>query len=240
MATPVPDLIYGALAEIRVARGGDVVRAEDQALVLGFLNEILERLAVTPHALYRQQDTVAVLTPGLGIHTLGPTGVIPVPRRPVRILAAVLDLPGGTTRQPLVPRSQDWWDAIRLPTLTSAIPESYVYNPAWPDGGLGLYPIPSQALPLHLVTWTEILAVADTDTIDLPPGYGELLRLWTAKKAAPSFAREFAAASQQALTECLAEVFGTNSGRVNDADTRDGGVPGGRGGTYDYRTGQVA
>ena len=74
------------------------------------------------------------------------------------------------------------------------------------------------------------LPVADTATLDLPQGYDDLLRLWTAKKAAPAFAREFSAASQASLTECLAEVFGRTISRVNDADTRDGGVAGGRGG----------
>jgi hypothetical protein len=238
MPTPVTDLIYGALAEIRVARGGDVVRGEDQALCLTFLNEILERLAVTPNAIYMELLVVGVLTPGLAVHNLGPTGAIVMPRRPARIQQAVLILAGGT-RWPLAPQSQEWWARRPLDTLTSAIPEAFAYNPSWPDGALALWPTPSQAQPLELMVWTDVPAVADTDTIDLPPGYGELLRLWTAKKAAPSFAREFSAASQAALTECLADVFGANIPRVNDLDTRDGGVPGGRGGVYDAQTGQV-
>jgi hypothetical protein len=84
----------------------------------------------------------------------------------------------------------------------------------------------------------EVVAVTDADTIDLPQGYSELLRLATAKKAAPSFAREFSKASTDALIAITANVFGHNI-HVNDLHTRDAGVPGGQGGTYDYRTGEV-
>jgi hypothetical protein len=240
MVTPVPDLIYGALAEIRVARGGDVVRADDQALCLTFLNEGLERLAVMPHGLFGQISVSFPLTPGLAQHTIGPTGVWIMARPPVRIRAALLILPGTTTVEiPL--QSERWYLTRTQPALQSPIPQGLYYARSWPDAAVALWPVPS--LPYYVTLDVDqqlVLPVALTDVIDLPQGYGELLRLWTAKKAAPSFAREFSAASQQALTECLADVFGTNVGRVNDADTRDGGVPGGRGGTYDYRTGLVS
>jgi hypothetical protein len=239
MLTPVPSLIYGALAEIRVARGGDVVRADDQALCLTFLNEVLERLAVTPHALYGEVPAGFTLTPGLAIQSLGPTGVLEYPRRPVRILQAAIGLVGGGAQLLDGPQSVEWWVAQGIPQRLSGIPTGFHYNPLWPNGEIGLDPVPLAAHPITLRLETEILAVDDMDSIDLPVGYSELLRLWTAKKAAPAFAREFSAASQAALTECLGEVFGTNIPRVNDADTRDGGVPGGRGGTYDYRTGLV-
>ena len=237
MQNTVTDLIYGALTEIRVARGGDVVRAEDQALCLQLLNEVLERLAVTPNAVYARVPGGGPLTPGISTYQIGPTGTFITPRRPTRIPQAVLHFAGGTA-QPLTERSLEWCSAQALPA-SAGIPQFFGYNPAWPNGSLVLAPVPTQPDVLALVLWTEIAAVADTDTIDLPPGYSELLRLWTAKKAAPSFAREFSGASQQALLECLADVFGANIGRVNDADTRDGGVPGGRGGVYDYRTGEV-
>ena len=240
MVTPVTSLIYGALAEIRVARGGDVVRADDQALCLVFLNEVLERLAVTPHGLYERVGPSFPLTPGLGQTTLGPTGVWLWPRAPVRIRAALLQLPGPTlTEIPL--RSEQWYVSVTQPQLQSPIPQGLYYRRTWPDATVALWPVPSMPYFVTLDIDQDLdLPVADTASLDLPQGYGELLRLWTAKKAAPAFAREFSAASQAALTECLSEVFGSNLGRVNDADTRDGGVPGGRGGTYDYRTGLVS
>jgi hypothetical protein len=239
MLTTVTDLIYGALTEIRVARGGDVVRAEDQALCLNLLNEVIERLPVTPNALYARGGASVTLVPGLGtFHTIGPTGTCVVPRRPVRLTRATLVMPPATASDvPIM--SAAWYSGQTLPLLTAPIPQGLYYNPAWPNGALAFWPQPSMPYPVALEFDLEITAVADTDSLDLPQGYSELLRLWTAKKAAPSFAREFSAASQAALTECLADVFGSNIGRVNDADTRDGGVPGGRGGIYDYRTGQV-
>jgi hypothetical protein len=241
MPTPVPDLIYGALAEIRVARGGDVVRAEDQALCVLLLNEILERLAVSPNALYSAQYRNDPLTPGLRPHTIGPTGTWIAARRPVRIRHAVLLLPGGVTNIAIPLQSAAWWADQSSPLLQGAIPEGLYYNPIWPNGEVNLWPVPALPYTIALEVDQEIASVTVTDTIDLPQGYSELLRLWTAKKAAPAFAREFSTASQQALTECLADVLGTNvSRRVNDADTRDGGVPGARGGVYDYRTGLVS
>jgi hypothetical protein len=240
MLVTVTDLIYGALTEIRVARGGDVVRAEDQALCLNLLNEVIERLPVTPNALYAVQAVALTLVPGQAAYTIGPTGQCDMPRRPVRIRRAWMSVaPGSSVNRSIPLQSEAWLLGQTLPSLMSPYPEGLWYNPTWPLGALYFWPLASLVNIVSLETELEIVAVADTDSLDLPQGYSELLRLWTAKKAAPSFAREFSAASQAALTECLADVFGSNIGRVNDADTRDGGVPGGRGGTYDYRTGQV-
>lgn len=238
MPIPVPDLIYGALTEIRVARGGDVLRAEDQALGLLLLNEVLERLAVTPNALYARMSTGAALVPGLQPHTIGPSGTFLVPRRPVRIARMNLVFPTGTTRQPVAVLSKAWWMGLATRTLSSSIPEGCYYNPTWPNGELNLFPVPDQPYGLELDVDRELLAVAVTDALDLPQGYSELLRLWTAKKAAPAFAREFSAASEQALSQCLSDVCGTNIS-VNNLTTLDGGVPGGEGGWFDYRTGEV-
>jgi len=239
MPVPVTDLIFGALTEIRVARAGDVVRAEDQALCLLLLNEVLERLPVTPNALYVVGGASCVLSPGVPQYLIGPSAPLVAPRRPVRIRSAVID--DGSSQWRLTERSLDWWQSLTIPaTRLTGVPESFFYGAHWPSGAIALYPAPSEPDTLTVSFDTEIGAVLDTDSLDLPQGYSELLRLWTAKKAAPSFAREFASASQQALTECLADIFGTNIGRVNDIDTRDGGVPGGGGGTYDYRTGQVS
>jgi hypothetical protein len=242
MLIPVTDLVTGALTEIRVARAGDVVRAEDLALGVLLLNEVLERLPVAPHALYARTETAYVLTPGLQPHTIGPTGTFVVPRRPVRLTHANVVLPTGSSRQPIdVLKSPAWWADVRTRTIASAIPEAGYYNPVWPNGELNLYPVPSQPYGLELQTETEIaggVPVTEADTIDLPQGYSELLRLWTAKKAAPSFAREFSKASNDELLQALSDVFGSNI-RVNDLRTLDAGVPGGRGGGYDYRTGQV-
>lgn len=238
MLLSVTDLIYGALAEIRVARGGDVVRAEDQALVLTFVNEVLERLPVTPNALYVVAVASCPLTPGVSSYLVGPAGPLVVLRRPVRIRQVVID--DGSTQWPLTEQSVEWWQRLTIPaTRLTGVPQDFLYTALWPSGVISLYPSPSRPDTLSLTIDSEIAAVADTDTLDLPQGYSELLRLWTAKKAAPSFAREFSAASQAALSECLADVFGSNIRRVNDADTRDGGVPGRHGGTYDYRTGLV-
>jgi hypothetical protein len=239
MLTPVTDLVTGALTEIRVARGGDVVRAEDLALGVLFLNEVLERLPVTPNALYARAVITSPLTPGLAPHTIGPTGTFVVPRRPVRLRSATLEIPPATSLD-LPIESAAWFTGQALPSLTTSIPQGLYYNPTWPNGEVHLWPVPSMPYGLTLDTDTEITAVLDTDTIDLPQGYSELLRLWVAKKAAPSFAREFSKASKDALQECLADVFGSNIARVNDLDTRDSGMPGGGGGSYDYRTGAVS
>jgi hypothetical protein len=162
-----------------------------------------------------------------------------VPRAPVQIWRALVTVPPATNV--VIPiQSRDWWASQSQFALQAPIPQGLYYDRQWPDGTVWLWPIPSLPYQLWLGTDLEIGPVADTDTLDLPQGYAELLRLWTAKKAAPAFAREFSTASQAALTECLGDIFGANIGRVNDADTRDGGVPGARGGVYDYRTGLVS
>jgi hypothetical protein len=233
---PVSTLLEGALTEIRVARGGDVLRPEDQRLVLLFLNEVLERLQGT--GLYQRTILTGTLTPGLQPHTIGPTGTFVVPRRPVAISQMNLLYPSGMVSTTVYPRSKTWWMNQSLRTIQSAIPKDFWYNPVWPNGEIEYWPIPIMPYAVEIAVETEIAPVVATDTIDLPQGYSELLRLWTAKKAAPSFAREWSPLSEQALQQAMSDVFGRNIS-VNDISTLDGGVPGGEGGVYDYRTGQV-
>lgn len=240
MSIVVNALLTAALVEIRSARGGDVINPDDMDLALLIFNEYLDALNIDGRALYTTAFPSFTLTPNLQPHTIGiaanaPTFVVPI-ARPTMILGANLII-SPSIRVPLTLRDGDWWMNVRARSVTSATPTDLNYSPDWPNGALNLLPIPNAANGLELQTRTLLAQVALTDTLDLPPGYQQLLRLTTAELLAAAFGQTVSASTAKAALEARARVWGAND-VIPNLRTRDAGVPGGQsGGGFNYRTG---
>jgi hypothetical protein len=206
-------------------------------------NELLDGLNVDGRAIYNRTFTTYTLTPNLQPHTIGlaanaPTFAVTT-GRPTRIVAANLVLTTSTpnVRVPLALRDEAWWAAQRVRGITSSIPTDLFYDDGWPNGSLNLWPVPTIAYGLELLTDTLLAAVADTDTLDLPFGYPLALRLTLAEACANTWGQPLPANLERRAREARAAVWGNND-LIPNLVTRDGGMPGGRGGVYDYRTGR--
>jgi hypothetical protein len=241
MAVAVTDLLFGALAEIRVARAGDGLTPEDQALALSLLNEYLDQLNAQGRALYATMQSSFTLTPNHQPHTIGLAANAPdfavTVGRPAAILKANLILT-GSIRRPIDVRDEEWWMTLRAPAITSSIPMDLVYNPAWPNGEIKLWPVPTTAYGIELWIQTLLGSLSDTDTFDLPFGYQAALRLTLAELCAPSFGRTVSEETKSKARDARGAAWGTNDA-VPNISTRDGGMPsgGGRRGRFDFRTG---
>jgi hypothetical protein len=243
----VTDLLRLALGEIRAARAGDVIGPDDQADALLLFNELLDALNVDGRAIYNRTFTTYTLTPLLQPHTIGlsanaPTFAVTI-GRPKKIVAANIVLTGNI-RKELELLDEQGWNAIKAGaaagqaiTITSSVPSSLFYDDGWPNGSLYLWPPPSIAYGLELLTDTLLAAVVDTDTLDLPFGYPLALRLTLAETCANSWGQPLPANLERRAREARAAVWANND-TIPNLETCDGGMPGGTGGAYDYRTGR--
>lgn len=241
MAIQVDAFLTLALSEIRIARGGDVVSPDDMAQALALFNEYLDALNADGRALFTTAIPSFTLTANLQPHTIGLTGNTPTFTvtigRPVRILAANLIL-ANNIRSALRIRDRQWWMSLRAPAITSSVPRDLYYAPDWPNGSIYLWPVPITAYGIELQTETLLAQVAATDSLDLPMGYQQALRLTLAELMAPSFGQKPSDATIVNGREARARVWGNND-VIPTLNTRDAGMPGGDGGYFDYRTGMV-
>lgn len=244
----VTDFIRLSLMEIRVARAGDVLNADDAADALLVFNRYLDYLNATSRALYSTTQTTFTLTPNLQPHTIGitansPTFAVSV-ARPVSILSANIVL-STNVRVPLEILDSQGWDNIRAGaaagqtvTVTSSVPRYLMYDASWPNGSIFLWPVPT-ANDLELRFETLLADLALTDTFTLPPGYQEALGLTLAERLAPVFGQQVSPETRRAAMEARGQVWGNNDEILNAIP--DAGVPmGARRGGYNYLTGNIS
>lgn len=243
MSLTVNAFLTATLAEIRMARAGDVVNAEDLDLTLLLFNELLDALNADSRAVYTRGFPTFTLTPGLNPHTIGlaantPTFAVPI-GAPRAVAAANLILAAPSSlRVPLSIRDDAWWMDVRARTVSASVPRDLFYSTDWPNGSLFLWPVPSVAYGLELETATLLAQVALADTLDLPFGYQQALRLTLAELAASSFGQTVSQTTKDKARDARALVWGAND-LIPNAVTRDAGMPGGRGGGFNFLTGQV-
>lgn len=236
MSIVVGALLNAALTEIRVARAGDVLAPEAQDLALQIFNEYLDALNADSRALYTVTLTAYTLTAGHQPHTIGPSGNFNVPTRPTEILGANL-ITANEARLPVRIRDATWWRKLRQPDLATSTPLNLYYASDWPLGAIWLYPTPSTAWELELQARVQLTApMAATDTLDLPQGYQQALRLTLAELCAPAFGQEVSALTAKNARDARARIWGNNV-RIPLLVTWDGGMPGGHVGIDDISSG---
>lgn len=229
------ELITDALHEIGVTSAVDAPNGEDATLGLLRLNKLFDNLNAQQRMVYASTFDTYTLTPSLNPHTIGASGgTWTVTSRPESIEAANLII--GDIRHPLSIRDAQWWSGISVPELQSDIPTELYYEKAWPLGKVWLYPEPSAAYEIELLTRVVLGSVALYDTFTLPPGYQDAITL--------TLAEDLVAPSRVPMPQNLPMKATKARGRVWTANaviprlrTADDGLGGGRS-TWDYRTGR--
>jgi hypothetical protein len=184
------DLLTDSLHELNVLAAGESLSASDAALMLGKLNRLLDNWNAERAAVYVDRFDSYTLVPSLSPHTIGPTGAtFTVTQRPVKIDGANLVLNTSTpdVRTPICIRDAAWYQELSVPDLTGSIPTDVYYEPAWPNGRLFFWPIPTTAYDVELQT-RIVLASLELDTVfSMPPGYQDAITLTLAEQVARSF-----------------------------------------------------
>ena len=219
------DLVTEALAEIGVYAQGEVPSAADMQFGISKLNRIIDSWNAKRRMVYSKDFTTYTLTPNLQPHTIGPTGTFVVTSRPIRILNANIVLTGTPpVNSPLMLRDADWWANNRVQALTSSLPTDLYYNPAFANGQLWLWPIPTVAYGIQLETLFILTQVTQFLTVSVPPGYRDALTYLLAVALSPAFGKSISGELATLTREALATIVVPNlsSPRIS---TWDSGMP---------------
>lgn len=238
-AVAIQTLLEEALQEIGVLGAEETGDPADVSFALRKLNRLLDDWNAIREAVYGELFTSYTLTPNLQPHTIGPnSATFTVTQRPVDLLGANLILTNVTpnVRTPITLRDSDWWGDLAVLDLTSSIPTDCYYSPAWPNGAIYLWPIPTAAYHLELQTRVLLNAVTLADTFWLPPGYRNAITLTLAEALAPAFHATLTQGTIQQASQARARIFANND-QTPRLTTLDAGMPGATGqSTFNYRS----
>jgi hypothetical protein len=204
-------IITAALIKIRVARSGDVPPAEDLQLGLDTVNRIYDAWNADERAIWTLEFTDYTLTPGLSPHTIGPTGTFVVGQRPDEIKYAALSLGGApAVYVPVRVRDAAWYANQPIPALSDSVPIDLYYAPAFPNGKLYFYGVPSTAYSVRLWSRVVLSSVVLTDTFLMPPGYEQAVLLTLAEMLAEDFGRAVTPTLERQAREARDRIFAQN------------------------------
>ena len=183
-------LSYAVLRELDVISGVDIPDAADVSYVLGLINRVLDDWSAEFGPAYVNTLSSFTVTPSLQPHTIGPSGATwTLAQRPVSIEAANLVV--GTTRTPLDLWDESDWMRLVDPTTTSTDASVLNYRPTHPNGSVYLYPVPTAANTIELLSRGILAQLTLTGTAVLPPGYQSALVLTASEQAASHFHAAF-------------------------------------------------
>lgn len=202
-------LINRSLRLLGVVSAGETVSAEDTADALTALNAMLDAWRNERLMVFAIKDESLTLVAGDSSYTIGTAGDLATDR-PVEIVGAYVRASGIDYNVRLLNERE--WAAIPDKTATSDIPEYCYYQPTMSTGTLYVYPVPTTANVLHLLTWTPFSAYsAASDTVTLPPGYEKLITYGLALEIAPEYGVTPSALVIEGFREARAGIKRVNS-----------------------------
>ena len=218
------DLALAVLRELDVVSGVEVPDAADTVYILGILNRVLDDWGSEWGPAFVQTISSYTITPLLQPHTIGPSGATwTLAQRPVSIEAA--NVVSGTTRTPLDIIDDDEWMGLVDPTVTATDPTALNYRPTHPNGSIYLYPVPSTADTIEILSRGILAQLTLAGTAVLPPGYQSALVLTAAEQAANHF---HALPPQAAAAKARARIAAANAKTVRLVSDAPGAAQGGK------------
>lgn len=238
-------LIQNALSEIGSYSTGENLSNADAQFCLSKLNRMLDEWNAQSLFIYHRTFTQANMLTGVGNQpqTIGPTGTfMVVTQRPEKIVAANVLLNNTPTivRNPVMIRDADWWANQRVPQIATAVPTDLYYDPAWPNGNLFIWPVPTVAFPLELELWGLLTQIPNLFfSINLPPGYANAITYGLAVDCAAAFRKQVAPSLALRAQMAWSAVQQMNA-QPPSMSTRDSGLPMATRNrpSYNYFTGQ--
>lgn len=171
------DLITRSMRLAGILESEETPTAGEANDALGTLNDLLETWGTESLTVFATLEQQFTLIPNQGAYTIGTAGNFNG-TRPIRILSAYTRYPliGGID-YPMEIISDERYAEIVLKSQTSQIPLLLNYDGGFPLATLTLWPVPSLATQIFLLSEQPFAALANTAaTISYPPGYSRALR----------------------------------------------------------------
>jgi hypothetical protein len=204
------DLINGALRLIGAIAEGETPSGTLSADALTAMNAMISSWSTERLSVFCTQDQSFSWTANQASRTIGPTGNF-VGVRPIAVDTSTYFVLDGIS-YPLRLVNEDQYNSIALKTSTSTMPEVLWVNDTMPDTTLTVYPVPTQAVTIHIISVLALTEPATlATTLSYPPGYERALRYNLACELAPEFGVEPAPRVQR-----IADVSKRNLKRINN------------------------
>lgn len=158
------------------------------------INDILSSWSNDSAKVYTNVLENFTLTPGDGEYTIG-TGANFNTARPIKILKAYTR--SGTIDTPLKIISDENFARITVKSQVGPA-DCLNYNPSFPSGTIKIWPVPSTADTLYLLSEKELTSITLAGTVSFPPGWKRALIY----NGAIDFASEYG----QPVTAEIAEI----------------------------------
>ena len=180
------DIIKGSLRLIGVLQSGEEPAAEDAADALVRFNEMLGSWALDNLLVFDRQELSYVLTPGTAAYTIGPTGTLSTPIRPIRLQWAFVR--SGTVDFPLDIITEEQYSQIVLKTVSNPWPSYIRFDASFPNATVTFYETPSAPSTVFMTFDIPFATATSLSTVfTSPPGYDEAMRYGLAARLAPEF-----------------------------------------------------
>jgi hypothetical protein len=202
-------LIDRALRLLGATASGESPTAQESADALISLNNLLESWQADKQLVYALTDTAFTVTAGDGSYTVGPASNFALTPRPPKLENIFMRASGYDYPIELV--EQDRWFNIIDKASDSDLPIFAYYDTATPVGNVLLWPVPTAAHSLHIVTWTpcSVLAALST-TVAFPPGWERALSYNLAVELASEFDRTLHPSVPAIAVESKATIMRAN------------------------------
>ena len=169
------DIVTRAMRALQALGAGEIPTALEMTEGLLALNMMVDSWNVSDLVCYESTDITFALAPGKVVYTVGPiVGAVVqdvTAPRPMEITQAYISDTQSNNFGCQVLTLQDW-NRINNRTTTTDVPTGLYYDPAYPNGIINLYPVPTLAYTLTFSARLQLTGfVAQTTALIMPPGY---------------------------------------------------------------------
>ncbi len=183
--TTALQIIEGAARLLGVLRKGEALDADEAADGLVALNDLIASWSNDELIVYTRTRDTHTLSAGTGSYTIGSGATIDT-AKPLKIISAFIR--EDDLDYPVDIINDEDYEALLDKALLSAYPNALNYSNGHPTGTIRLYPVPSVANTLHLLSEKELTGFASlSTTVDLPAGWKRALRYNLALDIAPEY-----------------------------------------------------
>ena len=173
MLVSADTIIRSSLRRIGTIDAIETPSAEQVAVSLDALNDILDAIKNEPFASSNNTEITVTLPAMTASLTIGPGQQIDTPR-PVRIESAFARL--GNLDQVIEPVEKADYDQILIKGLGASWPEMLWYDGNLPTGAVWFWPLPSAPVEIHLTILSQLQPFGDsTEKQELRPGVKQWL-----------------------------------------------------------------
>ncbi len=209
------DVFIDSLTEIGQLGTGQTPSPEQAAQGQRVGNRMLDKWSVQRLMLYVISPLPVNLTPNVQDYTLGPSGTIVVPSRPLFIESAQAVIPGTLMTTTLSVLDKSEWDAIAdsgARTSAFGVPDKLWPEYTFPNLAFHVHPIQAAAVVLKLGAWIRLQQFATIfDAINLPPAYELAIQHNLAMELCPFYDMPVSPALAQLAADSLVEIQKLNA-----------------------------